>query len=106
MSLFSLMFIDVRNGVRDHAIAAFKNRRVFEECAQAIPGFIQAKLMASQSEPNRIVVLAEWKEHSDFTDWTKHTVRDMQEKDLSNFLAAVPHTLMYDVHEFWPYSKE
>lgn len=102
MNVFSLMFIEVRDGVRDDAIIAFKKRLIFEECAQAIPGFIQAKLLASQNELNRIVVVAEWVDGSDFTDWTKHAVRDLQEKDLSHFLAAVPHTHLYDVHSFWP----
>lgn len=96
MTVFSQMQIRVRPGQRDEALAAFRARRVFEECAQAIPGFIQAFLLADQTDPDAVTVIAEWQRSDDFTDWTRHPMRDAQERDLARFLAAAPVTRLLD----------
>lgn len=98
MTVFSQMDIRVQPGQRGTALKAFKERGVFEECARAIPGFIEAFLLSDTTDPDAICVIAEWHHASDFIDWTKHPARDAQERDLAHFLAAPPITRLLDRH--------
>ncbi|WP_438991362.1 antibiotic biosynthesis monooxygenase family protein [Lentibacter sp.] len=95
MPVFSQMSIALRPGVRDAAIKAFRERRVLEECAQSIPGFISARLLLPLDAPDAICVMAEWQGVSDFEAWTRHPLRDAQEADLVHFLAAPPVTTVF-----------
>lgn len=90
MHIFSQMTISVKSGLRDVAIRAFIDRNVFEECAQAIPGFLSGELLAPDSNPDEIVIVARWSHKQAFVDWNLHEVRHLQEADLSHFLAAPP----------------
>ena len=42
MTVFSNMQISLRDGVKEQAVSSFRARRIFEECAEAIPGFLWA----------------------------------------------------------------
>ena len=105
MNVFSMMDIRTRPGQRDAAVKAFLARRVFEECAQAIPGFVEGRLLTTQDEPERMSVVAQWTDTESFTAWTKHPVRESQERDLVHFLAEAPSTKMLDVRICWDRSN-
>lgn len=98
MTVMSQMEIRILAGQRDEALAAFRGRGVFEECAEAIPGFIQAFLLADPTDPEAVSVIAEWRTEKDFRDWTKHPAREAQESDLARFLAAPPTTRLLSRH--------
>ena len=95
MTVVSNMQITLRDGVKKQAIEAFKARRVFAECAQAIPGFLGAHLLDNQGSDNEIAVIAHWRDAASFYAWVAHPVRDAQEADLAHFLASAPHTQLY-----------
>lgn len=95
MTVISNMQITLREGVKKQAIEAFKARRVFEECAHAIPGFLGARLLDVEGSDNAIAVIAEWRDVASFHAWVAHPVRDAQESDLAHFLASVPQTQLY-----------
>lgn len=96
MTVVSNMEITLRPGVRTEAIDAFLKRQVFEECKAAIPGFLNARLLKSQGAETMILVIVEWQDAQAFHDWAAHPVRAKQEQDLSGFLAAAPHTTLFD----------
>lgn len=96
MTFISDMRITLRSGVRDDAIKAFRKRRVFEECSEVIPGFLSARLLASQGAPDAISVIVEWADEADFAAWIAHPVRAAQEADLAQYLAAPPQTALYE----------
>lgn len=93
--IISNLQITLRPGVKAAAIEAFKKRRVFEECAAAIPGFLSAKLLEVEGAPDAIAVIAEWTDATAFQAWVAHPVRAAQEADLADYLAAAPHTTLY-----------
>ena len=101
MNVCSLMEIRTRPGQREAAVKAFLDRRVFEECAQAIPGFIEGRLLTSQGDLERMSVMAQWTDTESFTAWTKHPVRESQARDLAHLLAEEPSTMMLDVRACW-----
>lgn len=98
MTVMSQMEIRILSGQRDEALAAFRDRGVFEECADAIPGFVQAFLLADPTDPEAVSVIAEWRTKQDFLDWTTHPAREAQERDLARFLAAPPRTRLLNRH--------
>lgn len=95
MSIVSNMQITVKPGMRAEAIEAFLKRRVFDECAEAIPGFLGAQLLEAQAAPDALAVIAEWRSEADFQDWVAHPVRARQEADLAHFLAGAPQTALF-----------
>lgn len=96
MTFISDMRIKVRPGVRDEAINAFRKRRVFEECSEAIPGFLRARLLESCGAPDAMSVIVEWTDEAAYEAWIAHPVRAAQEVDLAQYLAAAPQTELYD----------
>ncbi len=72
--VFSIMSVRVRHEQREDAIAAFRARRVLEECAEAIPGFIKGYILADRDAGDRLAVIAEWRDPQSFRDWMAHPV--------------------------------
>ena len=98
MSVVSHLAIRIAPGRRRAALDAFRTRRVFEECADAIPGFAGAFLLADRNDPDTIIVIAEWRDAADYATWTRHPVCAAQKSDLAHFLAAAPETRLFDKH--------
>ncbi|MEZ5751701.1 MAG: antibiotic biosynthesis monooxygenase family protein [Paracoccaceae bacterium] len=98
MSVLGQLSIRVKPGTRDTALQAFRARRVFEECAEAIPGFVQAFLLADRQDPDVICVFTEWRSAQDAADWRQSPVRAAQSKDLAHFLQDEPVTRLFDRH--------
>ena len=101
MTYISTMQITLTPGLRDAAIKAFQQRRVFEECADVIPGFLWARLIEDAEDPDKIAVLSEWSDASAYDAWAAHPVRDSQYHDLAQFIAAPPDTTLHATrHDF------
>lgn len=96
MTFITDMQIRVRPGVRDEAASAFRKRRVFEECSEAIPGFLRARLLESRGAPDAMSVIVEWTDEAAYEAWIAHPVRAAQEADLAQYLAAPPRTELYE----------
>lgn len=99
MSFVSQMAVKVRPGQRADAIAAFRARRVLEECAESIPGFLKGRLLLSTECGDAFVVEAEWANPGDIQDWQNHPVRAAQASDLSGWLAEEPETKIYEARD-------
>ena len=81
--------IRVHHGQREAALAAFKTRRVFEECAEAISGFLGAELLTTDA-PDTLYVIAHWQSQAAADVWMASPVRAAQNADLSHFLFEPP----------------
>lgn len=95
MTAVSQMTMKLRPGQRDAAIAAFKARRVLEECAEAVPGFEHGELLMAEDCPDTVCVTAHWADAAAFQAWAAHPVRARQEADLIGFLAEAPVTRVF-----------
>ena len=95
MTFLSNMQIKLREGTHAEAVKAFINRKVFAECAEAIPGFLWAHLLEVEGAPDTLSVLCGWTDKVSYDDWLAHPVRNSQEADLAHFLAEAPQTLLY-----------
>jgi len=47
---------------REAFVATFKARHVFEECADAIPGFLGAELLETPDDPDVLYIVAHWRD--------------------------------------------
>ena len=81
--------IRVQPGQRDAALAAFRARQVFEECAETIPGFLGAELLTSD-DPDVLYVIAHWQSKAAADAWMASPVREAQNADLSRYPASPP----------------
>ncbi|NBT32785.1 MAG: hypothetical protein EBT13_13045 [Rhodobacteraceae bacterium] len=90
MSYVSHLSVKVLPGQREKALSAFKSRRVFEECAAAVSGFIEGRVLVSADCPDTFCVAAEWAAMQDYQDWLDHPVRATQSDDLSKWAAEAP----------------
>ncbi|WP_375267090.1 antibiotic biosynthesis monooxygenase family protein [Planktotalea sp.] len=97
MSVISTMQITLREGVKAQAIEAFKARGVFSECAEAIPGFLWAHLLAGAGDT--LCVMSEWRNAQSYEDWLAHPARAAQEADLAHYLAAAPETGLFEAQD-------
>lgn len=82
--------IRVHPGQRDTAVAAFKERRVFEECSAAIAGFLGAELLVSPDDPDVLWVVAHWQNRESAKAWMTSPVREAQNQDLSRYASEPP----------------
>ena len=90
MAMQTHLDILVRPGQRDGAIAAFRARRVFEECAETVPGFLGAELLTPPGDADRICIIAHWRDTAAAHQWLDSPVRAAQDRDLSHFAAEPP----------------
>lgn len=97
MKVRSLLSLRVHSGQREAAARSFARRRVLEECAEAIPGFLGGELMLSQDDPDLMCVSALWDCEASFQQWLASPVRAAQGPDLAIFLAQVPSSTLFRV---------
>lgn len=97
MRVQSLLSFRVHPGQRDAAAQAFVRRRVLEECAEAIPGFLGGELLLSRDDPELICVSASWDCEASYQRWLESPVRAAQEPDLATFLAQAPSSALFDM---------
>ena len=75
--------------------AAFLERGVLSECAEAIPSFITGDLHRSSREPDRLCAIADWSDASGWHDWNTHPMRAAQIADIGHFIAEIEHSDIY-----------
>lgn len=88
--------IRVHPGQRDTTIAAFKARRVFEECGAAISGFLGAELLVSADDPDVLWVIAHWQDREAAKAWMSSPVRDAQNLDMVHFASEPPISRLFE----------
>jgi len=96
MTLQTHLYVHTRPGQRADAIAAFKTRRVFEECAETIAGFLGAEILLQEDAPDHFCIIARWQTRADMMAWMQSSVRAAQDKDLAHFAAAPPVSRLYE----------
>jgi|GEM_PF-3780605 len=102
MSYVSSMTIEVKPHQSKAAIAAFIERRVFNECAASVPGFVRGELMQSIENPEHLHVIAYWHTASDIETWLHHSTRLAQLADLSHFASKVGESHTFTVKQTYP----
>lgn len=102
MPVWSLLMIKVPAADLDEATGAFVKRRIIEECAETVPGFIHGDMMASQEKNGQICVMCKWTDKAAYDQWAASPVRAKQTEDVLKFTANAGfeagdvHTLMFD----------
>ncbi len=82
--------IQVHRGQRQDAIAALEARRIFEECAEAVDGFLGGELLLPEDEPDTLYIIARWQTRDAAMAWLASPVRAAQNSDLSPFVSKAP----------------
>ena len=85
----SLLIVRVQPGKGREAMQVFRDRGVLSECAEAIPSFIEGELRASVEDPDRICVLAKWRDAEGYHAWSTHPARDAQLADIGHLVAEI-----------------
>jgi heme-degrading monooxygenase HmoA len=85
----SVLVVRVHSGQGPEAMQAFRDRGVLRECAEAIPGYIDGQLRASVDDPDRICVLAAWRDAESYRAWGTHPARAAQLADIGHLVADV-----------------
>lgn len=83
----SILVVRVHPGQGPDAMRIFRERGVLSECAEAIPSFIEGELRASVDDPDRICVLAKWRDVEGYYAWGTHPVRAAQLADIGHLVA-------------------
>ncbi len=92
----SLLVVQLVLGTRDEAVAAYHERRVLDECKDAIAEFIGGRVCLSETDPDRICIEVDWASAQGWHDWMDHPVRAAQAKDIGRFVQSI---ILSDVYE-------
>lgn len=98
MNVRSILTIRVYSGQRQAAATAFMQRRVLEECAEAVPGYIHGELLLSVEDPDLLSVVTHWNSIAAVQQWWDSPVRQAQGTELLNFSAEPPISRVYEVY--------
>lgn len=85
----SVLVVRVHPGQGPDAMRQFRDRGVLSECAEAIPGFVDGELRASVEDPDRVCVLARWRDADSYRAWGAHPSRTAQLADLGHLIVQV-----------------
>lgn len=103
---WSLLTLRSHPGQRDQTARMFAQRRVLEECAQAIPGFLSGALMLSPEDPDLMCVTALWDGVASYQQWLDSPVRTAQGPDLAPFFAQAPVAALFEIVHSCPAAPE
>ena len=98
MNIRSILTIRVHSGQREAAATAFMQRRVLEECAEAVPGYIHGELLLSVEDPDLLTVVVHWDSKAAVQQWWDCPVRQAQNTDLLSFVAESPISRVYEAY--------
>ena len=98
----SLLTFRTHPGMREQAVRTVVRRRVLEECAEAIPGFLGGELALSPEDPDVICVTALWACEASYLQWLASPVRAAQGPDLAPFLAQAPVAALFGIAHTCP----
>jgi heme-degrading monooxygenase HmoA len=80
----------------------YMQRRIIEECAETIPGFLHGELMRSHDGDGLHCVMCQWADKAAYEQWVASPVRDKQGEDVTAFVKEKGitiedmHTLSFD----------
>jgi heme-degrading monooxygenase HmoA len=86
----------------NEATERFVKRRIIEECAETVPGFLHGDLMTSHEKDGQICVMCKWTDKAAYDAWAASPVRAKQNEDVlrytahADFEAGHVHTLIFD----------
>ncbi len=78
------------SGQRDKLLDAFFRRRILEECAEDVPGFLSAEVLVSRADPDEVQISVLWSDEGAWRTWQDSPVRLRQAQDLAHLLADAP----------------
>lgn len=102
MSYWTLLMIKVPTVEAEAVGQAFIDRRILEECAETIPGFLHGELLLSPDVDGQFCVMCNWTDEAAYQAWVASPVRDNQNADALRFTldegfgADDIHTIAYD----------
>ena len=96
MACRSLLVVQLHPGTRDAAVAAYTERRILEECQEAIPTFLAGRVYLSETDPDRICIEVDWASKQGWHDWMAHPVRAAQAADIAHYVQNI---ILSDVYE-------
>lgn len=85
----SVLVVRVKSGQGPDAMRAFLRRGVLSECARTIPSFIEGELRVSADDPDRVCVLAKWRDIEGYRAWGDHPARAAQLADIGHLIAEI-----------------
>ena len=77
-------------GQREQLLAAFFQRRVLQECQEAIPGFVSAEVLLSLTDADELQISVLWRDQTAWQAWQDSAVRLQQAQHLAPLLACAP----------------
>jgi heme-degrading monooxygenase HmoA len=77
-------------GQREELLTAFFNRRVLQECQEAIAGFVSAEVLLSLTDADELHISVLWRDHAAWQAWQDSEVRLRQAQHLAPMLAGAP----------------
>ena len=93
----SLLTLQAPAHQREDAIAEFLERKVFERCRDAVPGFVSARLLRSIDDPSKVCVIAEWTDQAAFEQWMASPQRGAGGDPAQRLFSASGRSLLFDV---------
>ena len=97
MNIRTTLAIRVHSGQREAAVAAFMQRKVLEECAETVPGYLHGEVLLAVEDPELINVVVQWTNLEAVQQWHDSPVREAQNVDLLRFVAEPPIAIAYEV---------
>ncbi len=85
MSYWTLLMIKVPTEEVEAVGQGFIDRRILEECAETISGFLHGELLSSIDVEGQYCVLCNWTDKSAYDAWVASPVRDKQNADALGF---------------------
>lgn len=82
-------------GQRATLVHAFKEHRILDQCAEAVPGCLEGQLLLSVTDPEALCVTVLWASQADHEAWMTSPVRVVQSQALGAYVAeSLPPVLM------------
>ena len=85
----SLLIVQLKPGTRVKAVEAYHARGILEECAEAIPEFVEGRVCLSETDADRIIIEVDWSDPKGWQDWMSHPVRAAQSEDIGVYIESV-----------------
>jgi heme-degrading monooxygenase HmoA len=82
----TFLMIKVPGDAADAFSEKYIQRRIIDECAETIPGFLHGELMQSDDGDGLHCVMCQWADKAAYEQWVASPVRDKQGADMMAFV--------------------
>lgn len=97
MTARSVLFLRTQPGDRERLLALYRDRRILEEAAATVPGFIEGEVLESPADASLVCVTSLWASTADYDAWLASPVRRSQGEFIVPLLAGSPEGWVFDV---------